>query len=72
MRLDCPICKSEFSTNYKNKIYCSKRCSIESQQIKKQKLINKRKQDLMSNDAFYYDSKTDKFYIKSLMPKQRR
>ena len=67
MKLNCPMCKREFTTTIRDKIWCNTGCSNRFREVKKSIDDNKRKQESIKNLAFHYDFELDKFFIKSLM-----
>ena len=61
------MCKQEFVTTRRDKIWCSTDCSSKFREVKKSIDINYDKQKLMSNKAFIYDISLNKFFLKSLL-----
>tara|TARA_R110000803_G_scaffold202229_1_gene267280 strand:+ start:124 stop:342 length:219 start_codon:yes stop_codon:yes gene_type:complete len=67
LKLDCPMCGKEFTTNHQEKKWCDVGCRTKYADISNGIKINKHKQELFRNNSFTYDFANDKFYLTSLI-----
>ena len=67
LKLNCPMCDTEFITTRRDKVWCKISCSIKFQNIKHSIMVNKSTQQNMKNESFIYDLELNKFYLKSMM-----
>jgi ribosomal protein L37AE/L43A len=67
MKLNCPMCKEEFTTTRRDKIWCNVKCSNRFREVKKSIEANYSKHEFFKNKAFHYEFDLNKFFIKSLM-----
>ena len=71
LKLNCPMCNQQFITTRRDKIWCSISCSKKLRLIKESVTTNYQLQKSKNNKGYYYDFDSNKFYIKSLMPKNK-
>ena len=64
IKLSCPMCKSEFITTRRDKIWCSRDCSSRFRDIKNDVEINYSKHRLIKGGYFNYNFNLDKFSLK--------
>ena len=68
MKLLCPLCKTEFITNRRDKVWCSSACRKRFAYAKKGVEENHDKQRMFLNPNLEYNLETDKFKIKGWIP----
>ena len=71
LKLNCPMCSQQFITTRRDKIWCNISCSKKFRLIKESISTNYQIQKNKDNKCYYYDFDSNKFHIKSLMPKNK-
>jgi ribosomal protein L37AE/L43A len=64
MKLNCPMCKNQFITKRRDKVWCSIGCSDRFREVKQSIDTNKSKHKMFLNPNFEYNLETNKFKIK--------
>ena len=68
LKLNCPMCNTEFITTRRDKIWCNIGCSNKYRNVKPKININKQTQRKMQEDDLWlYDLEMNKFYYKPIM-----
>ena len=63
LKLNCPMCLIEFTTNRRDKIWCDKSCAKKLRDIKDRIDTNYSRQKSIDNKMYFYNLELNKFYF---------